>query len=122
MIVTIGNHEAHGSWNQSPTSAPAFYALFPSPGPRGYDCLDFGNYLSLFLLDSGITHPIEGAQTAWLKAELARRRSVPHLVPVYHVPAYPSIRSDVSGESADLTRTIRRAWCPLFEGGREGRL
>jgi acid phosphatase type 7 len=102
------------SW-KSEARAPAFYALFPLPGPRGYDCLDFGNYLGLFLLDSGITHPTEGAQTAWLKAELTKRRSVPHLVPIYQVPAYPSIRSDVSGESADLTRMIRRSWCPLFE-------
>jgi len=32
----------------------------------------FGNYLSLLLLDSGLTHPIGGAQRDWLQATLAR--------------------------------------------------
>ncbi len=115
LLVTIGNHEVVGSWDQSPTNAQGFYALFPLPGERGYACLDFGNYLSLFLLDSSITHPIEGAQTDWLRHELAKRRTMPHIIPVYHIPAYPSIRSDATGQSSEHTQMIRRSWCPLFE-------
>ncbi len=57
------------------------------PGPQGYNVLDCGNYLSLLLLDSGHTHPVEGAQTDWLKQTLAARQHVSHVFPVYHVPA-----------------------------------
>ncbi len=115
MIVTIGNHEVLGSWKQPPERASAYYALFPMPGPQGYNVLDCGHYLSLFLLDSAHTHPVEGAQTAWLKQSLSRRRRVPHLFPVYHVPAWPSYRSDEKGENAKLNQSIRDSWCPLFE-------
>jgi hypothetical protein len=115
MIVTIGNHEVLGSYQQPIEKAPAYYALFPMPGPQGYNVLDFGNYLSLFLLDSAHTHPIEGAQTDWLKQALSHRRRVPHLFPVYHVPAWPSYRSDEKGTSATLNQLIREHWCPLFE-------
>ena len=115
MIVTIGNHEVLGSLYQPPERAAAYYALFPMPGPQGYNVLNFGNYLSLFLLDSAHTHPIEGEQTAWLEQTLAKRRRVPHLFPVYHVPAWPSYRSDEKGESAKLNHKIREHWSPLFE-------
>jgi len=115
MIVTIGNHEVPGSWNQPPERAAAYYALLSMPGPQGYNRLDFGDYLSVFLLDSGITHPVHGAQTEWLEQALATRSHVPHLVPIYHIPAYPSLRSDTDGESGELTQSVRRWWCPLFE-------
>jgi hypothetical protein len=115
MIVTIGNHEVLGSWNQTPDRAPAYYALFSMPGPQGYNALDFGKYLSLLLLDSAHTQPIEGAQTDWLKRALASRRKVPHVFPVYHVPAWPSFRSDEAGESSKLNQKVRQHWCPLFE-------
>lgn len=115
MIVTIGNHEVPGGYHQPPERAAAYYALFSMPGAQGYNVLDFGPYFSLFLLDSGITHPIEGAQTEWLKSALAQRRQVPHLVPVYHIPAYPCVRSDEEGESAALTQSVRKNWCPLFD-------
>jgi hypothetical protein len=94
MIVTIGTHEVKGSLNRSPEHAPAYYVLFPLPGLQGYNVLDVGNYLSLFLLDSDHTHPIEGAQSEWLERTLAKRRRVPHLFPVYHVPAWPSFRNE----------------------------
>src|SRR5437588_9672551 len=115
MLVTIGNHEVTGFWGQPPEKAAGYYALFAMPGPRGYNCLDFGNYLSLLLLDSGITHPIEGAQADWLKKALAKRRWVPHLFPVYHIPAYPSARPESGGENGDYSERIRELWCPLFE-------
>lgn len=115
LVVTIGNHEVPGAYNQPPERAAVYYTLFSMPGPRGYNVLDFGNYLSLFLLDSGITHPVEGAQTDWLRSALAQRRQAPHLVPVYHIPAYPCVRSDQEGESAVITQLIRKHWCPLFD-------
>jgi hypothetical protein len=110
MVAAIGNHEVAGSYNKTPEAAKVFYAVYPLPGAAGYACLDFGDYLSLVLLDSGHTHPVAGAQTKWLAQALAERKDVPHLIPVYHVPAYPSYR----GESANNV-IIRTNWTPLFE-------
>jgi hypothetical protein len=115
LLVTIGNHEVHGSWRQPTTNAPAYYAQFPTPGDRGYESVDFGNYLSVLLLDSGITHPMDGEQLSWLEKTLHQRRKVPHLVPIYHIPAYPSVRPELEGENGELTAQVRNLWCPLFE-------
>ncbi len=115
MLVTIGNHEVRGSYHQPSERAPAYYASFAMPGPQGYNVLDCGNYLSLLLLDSGHTHPVEGAQTDWLKQTLAARQHVSHVFPVYHVPAWPSYRSDKVGESGKINHLIREHWCPLFD-------
>ncbi len=115
LIVTIGNHEVQGSYDRSPEQAAAYYALFPMPGLPGYNLLDFGNYLSLFLLDSAHTCPVGGAQTEWLRRALSERRQVPHLFPVYHIPAWPSYRPEDTGGSGKITQAIRTNWCPLFE-------
>ncbi|MEI6567179.1 MAG: metallophosphoesterase family protein [Verrucomicrobiota bacterium] len=115
LLVSIGNHEVSGSWHQVPEKAPSFYTLFPMPGSQGYNSLDFGRYLTILLLDSSHTHPVEGAQTDWLRHTLASRRDVLNIFPVYHIPAYPSIRSDETGDNADITKSIRTNWCPLFD-------
>lgn len=115
LLCTLGNHEVKGFWGKTPANAPCFYACFSMPGKQGYNNLDFGNYLSLILLDSGHTHPIDGAQTDWLKRTLSQRHKVPHIFPAYHVPAYPSCRPDEEGENSDLTQQVRKNWCPLFE-------
>jgi acid phosphatase type 7 len=111
MLVTLGNHEVKGSYRQTPEQARSFYTLFSSPGPQGYQCLDFGKYLSLLLLDSDPTHPIAGEQTEWLAKQLAAHRRVPHVIPVYHTPAYPSYREDALQQAKD----VRAHWCPLFD-------
>jgi len=111
MLVTIGNHEVKGSAGQPPENARSFYTLFAAPGAQGYACLDFGKYLSLVLLDSNHTHPIVGAQTDWLKGQLAARTSIPHVIPFYHTPAYPGYRS----ETGSHAEQIRANWCPLFD-------
>jgi hypothetical protein len=115
MLVTLGNHEVAGYWGKTPADAPGFYALFSMPGPQGYNVLDFGKYLSLLLLDSGLTHPIGGAQRDWLQATLARRRNVTHVFPFYHIPAYPSRRPEEGGENGPQTEQARDLWCPLFD-------
>jgi acid phosphatase type 7 len=115
MLVTIGNHEVQGFYGQTPAQAAAYYALFAMPGSRGYNVLDFGKYMSLILLDSDHTRPVEGEQTAWLNKTLSDRRRVPHVFPVYHVPAYPSLRSYDEGDSGKISARIREHWCPLFD-------
>lgn len=111
MLVAIGNHEVKGSYRQPLAKAQSFYTLFSSPGLQGYQCLDFGKYLSLFLLDSDHTHTIAGEQTTWLEKQLAARRKVPHLIPVYHTPGYPSHRNDMATQAKE----VRAHWCPLFD-------
>jgi acid phosphatase type 7 len=121
IVVGIGNHEVAGGYH-SPRRfsgndadrekfAPYFYNLFAFPGHPGYNVLDFGNYLSLFILDTDHTNPIEGKQTQWLAAELAKRKDFVHIIPVYHVPAYPSVR-DFNGSRSEA---VRKNWLPLFE-------
>lgn len=115
MIVTIGNHEVRGSLRQPPERAAVFYSLFATPGKKGYARLDFSSYLTLLLMDSAHIQPVIGDQTTWLGESLRARKKVPHIFPFYHVPAYPSYRSDTNGSSAVVTQEIRANWCPLFE-------
>lgn len=121
-VVGVGNHEmrnhyltAHPDFEETPEwrdrVAPYFFKLYAFPGQPGYNVLDVGDYLSFIVLDTGHLNPVTGTQTDWLAAQLDSRREVPHLFPVYHVPAYPSHRS----ENDALNTTIRNTWLPLFE-------
>lgn len=111
MLVTLGNHEVKNSYRQPVEKAASFYTLFSSPGGQGYTALDFGKYLSLFLLDSDHTHTIAGEQTEWLGKNLSARRKVPHVFPVYHTPGYPGFREDTGVQAKE----VRANWCPLFD-------
>ena len=121
IVPAIGNHEVHGDTYDlrggapnrgvSPDRAPFFFSLFAFPGRPGYNVLDFGDYLSVVALDSFHANPVPGAQTEWLRDILAARSHVRHVVPLYHVPAYPSHRSFVGPVSV----AIRANWVPLFD-------
>jgi acid phosphatase type 7 len=120
MVAAIGNHEVAGSYGKTRAEAPYFYALFDhwaDATTGAYDCLDFGDYLSLVLLDTDHTCPV-AAQTDWLRTTLAARPRVPHVFPIYHVPAYPSVRNFEGRISAE----IRDQWCPLFENSPQVRV
>ncbi|HZH72496.1 MAG TPA: fibronectin type III domain-containing protein [Mariniphaga sp.] len=121
IVVGIGNHEVAGGYYSADKFsgsnedreeyASYFYRLFAFPGHPGYNILDFGNYLSLFILDTEHANPIPGKQTEWLESELEKRKDVQHLIPVYHIPAYPSVRN-FNGSRSKL---VRQHWLPLFE-------
>jgi hypothetical protein len=111
MVATIGNHEVAGRYDQSPDQAPFFYDLFPALGPEGRQVVDFGDFMSIVLLDSGHTHRIPGPQTVWLADTLSARIDVPHLFVAYHVSAYPCVRRFSGGKSP----VIREHWVPLFD-------
>lgn len=111
IIPAIGNHDVKGGYGKTADHAPYFHSLFPMPGLPGYNVLDFGSYLSIFLLDTTHTNPIEGAQTEWLQKALQMRQEVPHKVALYHVPAYPCVR-DFNNE---ISTKVRKYWVPLFE-------
>lgn len=130
VLASIGNHEVLGGYyrnddhdrragippyRQNDESrraiAPYYYSLFAFPGQPGYGVLDFGDYLSILMLDTDHSNPIEGRQTEWLERVLADREHVPHLFPTYHVPAYPSVRNP----EGQVHRRVRDYWVPLFE-------
>ncbi len=124
VVAAIGNHEVNrmrqneiqpaampGDAAARSRLAPFYFATFPFPGDPGYGVLDFGDYLSLVFLDTNHVNLVEGAQTDWLAGVLAARRHITHLLPVYHVPAYPSVRA----YDGEVNEAIRQSWLPLFE-------
>jgi acid phosphatase type 7 len=114
MVACLGNHEVAGGYDRSRSEAPFFYALFDGLfAERGFATLDFGDYLSLVLLDTGHTTPIEGEQADWLDHTLRARADHPHVFVVNHVPAYPSYRSMEGIFGTGVGN--REHWVPLFE-------
>jgi len=111
FVPAIGNHEVRGAYNRPPSHAPLYFTFFDLPDKRAYYTLDFGNYLSLIILDSNHTNSIDGQQKNWLRQVLEDRQDVPHVFPVYHVPAFPSFRDNTNTHST----MVREHWVPLFE-------
>jgi acid phosphatase type 7 len=63
LLATIGNHEVDGGYGQPRAKALFFYALFDGLyRDTSFATLDFGDYLSLMLLDTGHTSSIGGEQ------------------------------------------------------------
>jgi hypothetical protein len=116
-VACLGNHEVNGSYNKPREAAPFFYSVFDGLFPdTGFAALDFGDYMSLLLLDTNHTTPVVGEQTSWTSQQLKAREECPNLFVCYHVPSYPSYRpydqdDNESGTGADS----RKHWCPLFE-------
>jgi hypothetical protein len=118
LVTCIGNHEVKGGYGKQRAAATYYFPLFDTLYPdTSYAALDFGDYLSLVLLDTGHVAPIAGDQTVWLGRTLAARQDRPHLIVANHVPAYPSYRAPTSGllPGAGTGEGNRRHWCPLFE-------
>jgi hypothetical protein len=116
MLACIGNHEVDGSYNKTRDKAPFFYSLFDGLfSDTGYAVLDFGQYLSLVLLDTGHTSKIGGDQADWLDGVLKARRDHPNTIVINHVPAYPSARSMGTAEKPGTGAENRKHWVPLFE-------
>ncbi len=117
MIACIGNHEVNGGYNKPRDKAPFFYALFDGLYPEtSYATLEFGDYLSLVLLDTGHTSSVGGDQASWLEQTLLARKDHPNVIAVNHVPAYPSHRAMVDKDGNDATGgPNRKHWVPLFE-------
>ena len=117
LVACLGNHEVDGGYNKSRQSAPFFFALFDGLfRDNSFGTLDFGDYLSLLLLDTGHISPIGGAQTSWLDETLKARVDLPHVMAVNHVPAYPSFRKMQEANGKDGTGgENRKYWVPLFD-------
>jgi acid phosphatase type 7 len=114
LLACIGNHEVAGGYSDLRSKAPFFYAMFDGLfSERGFATMDFGDYLSLVLLDSGHTTAIAGEQSDWLDNALRERADHPNVFAVCHVPAYPSFRSMIGEDSTGAGN--RQHWVPLFE-------
>ena len=112
MVLAIGNHEIRSGANTiSPTNAQFFMRYFAQDRERSYRVCTFGKNLALFLLDSGHAATHDGAQAAWLEAQLTTYAAVPQRMAAYHVPLYPSYRAyDGAGSVKG-----RQAWLPVFD-------
>ena len=119
MVACLGNHEVNGGYGKARDKAPLFLSLFDGLyADATYAALDFGDYLSLVLLDSGHVAPIGGEQAHWLDTTLRDRTLRPHLMVANHVPAYPSFRPPVvpgKDAKAGTGDANRSHWVPLFE-------
>ena len=122
FVAGIGNHEVKGGyWQEGATfeqmkeRAPFFYALFGGLYRTEEPvALDFGDYLSLLMLDSGHITPME-RQTGWLEKNLAGRKAVPWLFVSWHVASYPSARK---WNTQPMSGYARENWIPLIEKSR----
>jgi acid phosphatase type 7 len=118
MVSCIGNHEVTGGYHGTRDKSPAYLSVFDGfYREKTFGTLDFGDYLSLVLLDTDHIAPIGGEQTSWLAQTLAERQDRPHLIVANHVPAYPSFRSPDSAKAGDngTGHDQRQFWAPLFE-------
>jgi hypothetical protein len=121
MVVCLGNHEVKGGYSKKREDAPFFFAHFDGLfKDTSYAALDFGDYLSLVLMDSGHISKIGGDQTDWLDRTLKERVERSHLIVVTHVPCYPSFRPAeiipvVGNPKAGTGEEQRKNWVPLFE-------
>ncbi len=114
MVVVMGNHDTNGSYRAltSNKEAALFFTLFPFKERFGtYRELIFGDYLALFLLDTGHVHAVDGQQTTWLEGALKNSIQLPYKMAVYHQPAYGAYGNYNSRKA----RLMRMKWCPLFE-------
>jgi len=120
FVAGIGNHEVKGGYvvegatfEQMRERAPFFYSLFGGLYRKAEPvALDFGNYLSMLLMDSGHILPIS-SQSGWLKRSLEKRRSVPWVFASWHVPAFPSFRT---WKHQKEIVEVREQWVPILEG------
>jgi hypothetical protein len=112
LMPVVGNHDIKAVALKQKSKDFLFYKLFAFQEEGvPYRVFDAGNYLSLFLLDSGHTYHIEGQQTAWLKKHLSCRENIPYKMAAYHISGYPSVYP-YRGTGA---KRIRNEWSPLFE-------
>ncbi len=114
LLVSIGNHDVSGGHRQTPQKARLFYKFFRTENEMGYCVARFGSYLSLYLLDSDHTAPIKGLQSLWLAEQMFFDKKIPHRIAIYHISAYPPVRSN----NYESSPSIRRYWVPIFDAFR----
>lgn len=111
IIAGIGNHEVNKKDpSYPPEERSPFYLGYFAQGGKTFFSRIFEPYLSLIILNSSHIIPVS-EQTDWLKSTLESSKRYPYIIPVYHVPLYPSHRSFEGGVSVEE----RKLWLPLFD-------
>ncbi len=111
IIAGIGNHEVNKKDASFPKEERSpFYLGYFAQGGNTFFSKIFRPYLSLIILDSSHIIPVS-EQVEWLKSTLDSSQNLPYIIPVYHVPLYPSHRSFEGGVSVEE----RKLWLPLFD-------
>jgi len=111
MLPIIGNHDVAKSQNKAHLPE-MFFDIFAFPeSKKAYRAVEFGDYLSLVLLDSNHNTPIDGEQTEWLEKTLAKGQNAIFQLVAYHIAAYPSHYSP----TLPIPEKLRKYWVPLFE-------
>lgn len=98
-LIVPGNHDIKRD------KPEYFFELFAFPKKKLYRAIDFGNYLSLILLDTDCYATVEGKQSRWLNRTLKSRSKRPYCFPIYHVAAYPSYYSFDRKVPRDITES-----------------
>ena len=112
IVPVIGNHDLLHGFDNPAKKDVLFYQLFAFPNDGvPFRTLTVGNQLCFYLLDSGHSYPIGGAQAEWLETSLKTHQNAAYKIPVYHIAAYPTETSS----SHRGTKDIRKFWCPLFD-------
>lgn len=106
IIAGIGNHEMK-SLRVRKKDAPFYYSLFDLPDGKSNFTVDFGDYLSIVLLDSNHSQRVR-SQNLWLGLQLTSRHDLPHLFAIYHRPGWGT---GIKRNSRD----VQQHWSPLFE-------
>lgn len=116
FISCIGNHEVVGGYGGDLSKAPFYFAMMPKDG-IAYRAVDIGEQVSFLLLDSDHATRIPGAQTEWLAKAIVPRAKRAHVIPVYHYPAWPTVKASKGKTPYDnrVSVMIRDLWLPLFE-------
>jgi len=114
IIAAIGNHEVEGGMNGTPEDAPFYYSLFDNTQhDHAYWAQDFGDYLSILVLDTNHSTQLTGEQMSWFDTALDVRRNQDHLMVAYHVPAYPSAKP-ITGAGRER-ESVRSELPPRFD-------
>ncbi|MGC4001860.1 MAG: metallophosphoesterase family protein [Pirellulales bacterium] len=75
LISCPGNHEVDSSKKDKRVGAASYLSVFDGIfRDTSYGVLDFGDYMSILLLDSNHISPVKGEQTDWLEKTLRTRR------------------------------------------------
>lgn len=111
FFAVLGNHDIRRV-SLNTKQDVLFYELFAMPEKYvPFRTVDCGDYLSLFLLDSGHNYHIGGAQTQWLAKKMEEREKVPYQFAAYHIGGYPSAYP----YDGATPQEVRQYWSPLFE-------
>lgn len=113
LVLAVGNHEVSWRGTRPEEIAPFYFGFFDQGGPGHvpWFALRFGPNLGVAVLDTGHVVAHGGEQAQWLDRTLTDLADARHRMLIYHVPLYPSVRSQQGGASA----AGRQSWLGIID-------